>query len=124
MASQLSVFPPGNSLGRARILLAVAPAAFKVFLNLGDDYEISRVIVTGNHKIVTVDCHAKANRRWHASAGDVDTGCPPSIVAQMIATGAITQRGVLVPEMAVPVRPFFSELRKRGMKIVMKEIKP
>jgi hypothetical protein len=89
-----------------------------------NDYEISRVIVTGNHKMVTVDCHAKANRRWHASAGDVDTGCPPSIVAQMIATGAITQRGVLAPEMVVPIRPFFRELRKRGMKIVMKEIKP
>jgi saccharopine dehydrogenase-like NADP-dependent oxidoreductase len=89
-----------------------------------NDYEISRVIVTGNHKTVTVDCHAKANRRWHASAGDVDTGCPPSIVAQMIATGVIAQRGVLPPEVVVPVTAFFQELRKRGMRIVMKEIKP
>jgi hypothetical protein len=29
----------------------------------------------------------------------------------------ITQRGVLPPEVAVPVRPFFKELRKRGMKV-------
>ena len=65
------------------------------------------------------DCHARSNTRWHASAGDVDTGCPPSIVAQMIATGAITQRGVLPPEVAVPVAPFFAELGKRGMKIVV-----
>jgi lysine 6-dehydrogenase len=79
-----------------------------------DDYEIARVIV--DDKLV-YDCHARANKRWHASAGDIDTGCPPSIVAQMIVTGQITQRGVLPPEVAVPVQPFFQELRKRGMKI-------
>ena len=78
-----------------------------------DDYEIARVIVDG----LVLDCHAKANKRWHASAGDVDTGCPPSIVAQMIATGQITQRGALPPEVAVPVTPFFRELKKRGMSI-------
>jgi saccharopine dehydrogenase (NAD+, L-lysine-forming) len=86
-----------------------------------DDYEVSRVIVRGNKKTITMDCHAKANRRWPASAGDVDTGCPPSIVAQMIATGGITQRGVLAPELVVPVEAFFGELRKRGMKVLMKE---
>jgi lysine 6-dehydrogenase len=82
-----------------------------------DDYEVSRVIVRGGRITITMDCHAKANRRWHASAGDVDTGCPPSIVAQMITTGVIVQRGVLAPEVAVPVDMFFRELRKRGMKI-------
>ena len=78
-----------------------------------NDYEIARVIVDG----LVFDCHARANKRWHASAGDIDTGCPPSIVAQMIATGKITQRGVLAPEVAVPVEPFFEELRKRGMEV-------
>ena len=86
-----------------------------------NDYEVSRVTVRGDRKTITVDCHARANRRWHASAGDIDTGCPPSILAQMIATGLIEQRGVLAPEVAVPVEPFFRELRKRGMKVVMKE---
>jgi saccharopine dehydrogenase-like NADP-dependent oxidoreductase len=86
-----------------------------------NDYEISRVIVRGRKRTIVVDCHAKANRRWHASAGDMDTGCPPSIIAQMIATGLIGQRGVLAPEVAVPVEPFFQELRHRGMKIVQKE---
>jgi lysine 6-dehydrogenase len=89
-----------------------------------NDYEVSRVIVRGGKKIVTIDCHSKAIRRWHASAGDIDTGCPPSIIAQMITTGVIVQRGVLPPEVAVPVEPFFRELRKRGMKIVVKEVKP
>ena len=86
-----------------------------------DDYEITRVIVRGGKRTITLDCHARAKRRWHASAGDIDTGCPPSIVAQMIAAGLITQRGVFAPEVAVPVVPFFQELHKRGMKIVMKE---
>jgi saccharopine dehydrogenase-like NADP-dependent oxidoreductase len=86
-----------------------------------NDYEVSCVIVCGDNKTVAIDCHAKANRSWRASAGDIDTGCPPSIIAQMIATGSIAQRGVLAPEVAVPVEPFFRELRKRGMKIVMKE---
>jgi len=89
-----------------------------------NDHEVSRVIVRGGEKMITMDCHAKANRHWHASAGDMDTGCPPSIIAQMIATGLIAQRGVLPPEVAVPVEPFFRELRKRGMKIVVKESKP
>ncbi len=89
-----------------------------------DDYEIARVIVTGRRgdaatttTTITMDCHARAKPEWQASAGDVDTGCPPSIVAQMIASGRITRRGVLPPEVAVPVEPFFKELRKRGMRI-------
>jgi saccharopine dehydrogenase-like NADP-dependent oxidoreductase len=88
-----------------------------------NDYEIARVVVEGNHgrnaapTQIVLDCRAKAKRRWHASAGDIDTGCPPSIVAQMLATGVIRQRGVLAPEVAVPVEPFFRELRKRGMRI-------
>ena len=85
-----------------------------------DDYEIARVIVDGK---IVMDCHARANKRWHASAGDVDTGCPPSIVAQMVAAGQIALRGGLPPELAVPVEAFFQELRKRGMKIVQKEIR-
>lgn len=76
-----------------------------------DDYEIARVIADGR----ILDCHVRS--RQHASAGDRDTGCPPSIVAQMIVTQQITQRGVLPPEIAVPVEPFFRELKKRGMVI-------
>jgi len=77
-----------------------------------NDYEVARVIV--DDKLV-IDCHARA--RKHAGAGDIDTACPASIVAQMVATGRITQRGVLPPEVAVPVEPFFEELRKRGIEV-------
>lgn len=82
-----------------------------------NDYEISRVIVDN----ATIDCHAKAKPEWKASAGDIDTACPISIAAQMIADGLIYKHGVLPPETAVPIKLFFNELEKRGMKI---EIQP
>ena len=78
------------------------------------DYEVSRVTVDN----LVVDCHAQSKPEWWASAGDINTGCPPSIVAQMIAEGAITERGVMPPEVAVPIQPFFAELKKRNMSIV------
>ena len=59
-----------------------------------NDYEITRVIVRGGKQTITIDCHARPNVKWHASAGDVDTACPASIAAQMIAGGAISTPGV------------------------------
>ena len=45
---------------------------------------------------------------------------PPSIVAQMILSGTISQSGVLPPEVAVDPLPFFKELAKRN--IIMRQI--
>jgi len=45
------------------------------------------------------------------------TGLPSAIVAQMIAAGEITARGVLPPEACVQPEPFFAELAKRGFNI-------
>ena len=81
-----------------------------------NDYEISRVIVDD----LIVDCHARSRPDWQACAGDIDTACPPSIVAQMIANNFIDQRGVLPPEIAVPIQPFFTELEKRGLSITIR----
>src|SRR3989344_251551 len=78
-----------------------------------NDYEISRVIVDD----LIIDCHAQAKPEWQASAGDIDTACPIYIIAQMIATDVINQPGVSPPEITVPIKLFFSELKKRGMKI-------
>jgi saccharopine dehydrogenase-like NADP-dependent oxidoreductase len=85
-----------------------------------DDVEVARVIVEGGGRRIVMDCRAAAKPGWHASAGDIDTGCPPSIVAQMIAGGMIQSRGALAPEEAVPAGPFFDALRKRGMRITEK----
>jgi saccharopine dehydrogenase-like NADP-dependent oxidoreductase len=87
-----------------------------------DDYEIARVVIMGREysararSSTTMDCHARAKPEWQATAGDVDTACPPSIVAQMLTAGRIRHRGVLPPEIGVPVDPFLRELEKRGMK--------
>ncbi len=87
-----------------------------------DDYEIARVVITGREhsahvrSAITMDCHARARPEWQATAGDVDTASPLSIVAQMLATGKIRQLGVLPPEIGVPVDPFLREIEKRGMK--------
>jgi lysine 6-dehydrogenase len=42
------------------------------------------------------------------------TGFTASIVGQMIASGKITSKGVLPPELGVPKLPFFEEIQKRG----------
>ncbi len=87
-------------------------------------YEIVRAVVKGtsNGKKVTwtADCHTRGIEAWGLGI-DVDTGCPPSIVAQMIAAGVIKERGVLAPEVAVPVEPFFKELKKRKMTVKMQK---
>jgi saccharopine dehydrogenase-like NADP-dependent oxidoreductase len=88
-----------------------------------DDVEIARVVAMapaerGVRRILTVDCHAAARPAWAASAGDLDTAVPASIVAQMIASGAILARGVIPPEIGVPLPSFLAELRRRGLRIV------
>lgn len=85
--------------------------------NNPNDYEVSRVIVENKEQKLVLDCHAKSKPEWQAGAGDIDTACPPSIVAQMIVDGIIDLPGVHPPEIAVPVKPFFIELEKRGLKI-------
>jgi lysine 6-dehydrogenase len=84
-----------------------------------NDYEITRVIVRGGKHMVAMDCHARSIAKWHASAGDVDTACPASIVAQMIAAGTIHEPGVWAPEDIVPAALLFAECRKRGMRFTV-----
>ena len=45
------------------------------------------------------------------------TSFPTSIIAQMLAQGVITQRGVMPPEMCVPGERMITELAKRNLKI-------
>jgi lysine 6-dehydrogenase len=91
-----------------------------------DDCEALRVVVTGRkagsgrRAAITMDCLSWSKPEWRASAGDINTGCPPAIVARMLAAGQITRRGVLAPENAVPVQPFFRALAERGMKVIQR----
>lgn len=85
-----------------------------------DEYEILRVYVRGirgRRRVEDiVECHTAGMPQWKMGI-DVDTGCPPSIAMQMLARGEITARGCLPPERAIPVEPFFRQLRRRGMTI-------
>jgi lysine 6-dehydrogenase len=45
------------------------------------------------------------------------TGYPVAITAQMIEDGTIQERGVFCPEEIIPPTPFFSELKKRNIKL-------
>ena len=94
------------------------------------DYEIARVVAAGRELgtkapiEAMVECHSQAKPEWSASAGDIDTACPASIAAQMVASGSIEARGVFPPESSLPVEPFIRELERRGMKWVLGVVQP
>lgn len=103
------------------VLMALAAKQPKLtFTGVPDEYEVLRVVVTGRAAgravTETLDCHCAGMPAWGYGV-DVDTGCPPSIVMQMLARGDIDARGVLPPERAIPAAPFFQELAKRGMRV-------
>jgi len=94
-----------------------------------DQYEVIRVVVKGSQNLtgkgqtkglskvtVTLDAHVPGVPEWQVGS-DVDTGSPPMIAAAMLVQGQITQRGVVAPEMAVPVQPFLAALRQRHITV-------
>jgi lysine 6-dehydrogenase len=68
---------------------------------------------------VLAECVVRPHPRWRAGAGQLDTGVPPSIVAQLLAHKVIDQPGVFAPEAAVPPRPYLAELARRHMEVVL-----
>jgi saccharopine dehydrogenase-like NADP-dependent oxidoreductase len=91
------------------------------FTGVPDEYEVLRVVVkgmaNGNAVTETIECHCPGMPAWGIGV-DVDTGCPPSILMQMMARGEVPDLvGVQAPEVAIPPAPFFQELEKRGMRI-------
>ena len=83
------------------------------------DCDILRAEVIGKKDgktiIYTVDSIARESKLYNCSSTELNTGVPPSIVAQMIVKGEITERGALPPEKAVPPEKYFEELAKREM---------
>jgi lysine 6-dehydrogenase len=65
------------------------------------------------------ECVVRPHPVWQAGAGQLDTGVPPSIVAQFLATGLIDRPGVLPPEDAVPPEPYLAELATRNMEVTI-----
>jgi saccharopine dehydrogenase-like NADP-dependent oxidoreductase len=116
--------PSGNGKGVVprRVLLALLdrfPAA--VPIGAPARHEVLRTVVRGTRGrravTVTADCYAGPKSGWGIGP-DIDTGAPPSIVAQLMASGEMPARpGVWSAEEAIPVQPFVRELRRRGMRV-------
>jgi saccharopine dehydrogenase-like NADP-dependent oxidoreductase len=65
------------------------------------------------------ECVVRPHPTWHAGAGQLDTGVPPSIVAQFLGHKLIDRPGVLAPEDAVPPEPYLAELASRNMEVTL-----
>ena len=65
------------------------------------------------------ECVARPHPAWQAGAGQLDTGVPPSIVAQFLAAKVVDRPGVLAPEDAVPPEPYLAELAARHMEVTL-----
>ena len=68
---------------------------------------------------VLAECVVRPHPEWRAGAGQLDTGVPPSIVAQFLGQQVIDRPGVFAPEDAVPPEPFLAELARRRMEVVL-----
>ncbi len=92
-----------------------------------EDAEAIRVDIQGETQgretLARTEAVVQYHRRWGLSAGTADTGVPPSIIAQWLASGKITRRGVMPPELCVDPMLFFKELngRDRGIKVYESE---
>ncbi|MEJ1089979.1 saccharopine dehydrogenase C-terminal domain-containing protein [Microbacterium sp. Mu-80] len=75
----------------------------------------------GSVRRMVVDMWTGSHEEWNVPAGMLKTCVPPSIIAQMIAHGAVREAGVWMPEHIVPTRPFFTELAARGMDVTIDE---
>jgi saccharopine dehydrogenase-like NADP-dependent oxidoreductase len=110
----------GKVVPRELLLALLARRPRPVAAGARDEYEVLRVTVRGRRGRRAVEeimeCHVPGMPAWDIGV-DIDTGAPPSIVAQMLVAGAIDATGVRPPEQAVPPAPFFRELTRRGMRI-------
>jgi saccharopine dehydrogenase-like NADP-dependent oxidoreductase len=79
------------------------------------------VHVTGTknrkQKDIIMECFVPPLRGWESSGCNIDTGFPASILAQMVKKGVITEKGSFSPEIGIPPSFFFSELRKKKIRI-------
>lgn len=93
-----------------------------------NDSDVLRAVVRGTkdgvEKEIIVESVIRTSEKWGFMAGALDTGVPPSIVAQMICKGQITERGALAGEQCVPPIPYFKELAKRQMPVYCVEKTP
>ncbi|EKN67615.1 saccharopine dehydrogenase [Neobacillus bataviensis LMG 21833] len=91
-----------------------------------EQYSVTRVDVIGmkdgQHEKIMVEVYVGTEKKWNIPAGALKTSVPPSIVAQMLAQGKVTRKGVFPPEKCIETAPFFKELAKRGMEVYLNKV--
>jgi saccharopine dehydrogenase-like NADP-dependent oxidoreductase len=84
-----------------------------------NDTECLRVVLTGTRDDAPTTVIAESvitpDKAWGVGGGGVDTGVPPSIVAQMIVAGEVKGPGMFAPEEAVDADRFFARIADRGV---------
>ncbi len=90
-----------------------------------DDTECLRVVLTGTRDNAPATVIAESvitpDKAWGVGGGGVDTGVPPSIVAQMIVAGEVKGPGMFAPEEAVDADRFFERIAERGVSYTVRE---
>ncbi|HEY7126847.1 MAG TPA: saccharopine dehydrogenase NADP-binding domain-containing protein [Ktedonobacterales bacterium] len=85
------------------------------------DCDILRVIVSGGRDGQPVELTEQMIvlpfKRWGIAAGDADTGIPLAIAGRMLASGAITRRGVAGAEALIDPAAFLRELAQYDMHV-------
>jgi len=66
--------------------------------------------------IYSMDSHRDAYERYGYSLTLVQTGIPPALAAKLLATGKLSERGVMMPE-AVDPEPFMEQFSREGLPI-------
>ena len=77
----------------------------------------AHVVGTRAGERVEIDADLPLTQRseWGTDSGTYSTGVPPSVAAQLLASGQALRTGVGGPEVILPVEPFFAALAQRGM---------
>lgn len=71
----------------------------------------------GRPKEMLMECIVPTLKGWEDAGCNIDTGMPASIMAQMVKSELIRERGSFSPEFVVPEGHFFKELRARKMRV-------
>jgi lysine 6-dehydrogenase len=87
----------------------------------GDDVVLLRVSASGSkdreERTLTYTMVERCDREAGLTAMQRTTAFPASIVAQMLASGEISERGAIPQELAVPPERFIEELQRHGVEV-------
>ena len=131
-SSEESVIAGGKEINPLKSMVAVVNKYLENYDGSQDgplnDCDVLRAVLKGTkdgvEKEVIVESVIRTSDKWGFMAGALDTGVPPSIVAQMLCKGIITERGALAGEQCIPPIPYFRELAKREMPVYCVEKTP